>query len=79
MTCKGERLKIAIRFAKRSGFNGASYLMEWSGYSVFMPLFEDNEIHYIGQPIFILVKDAHPARTAIKYEWNEFTTLMPDV
>lgn len=65
MTCKGERHKIAIRFAKRSGFNGVSYLMEWSGYSVLMPLFEDNEIHYVGQPIFILVRDGLPQ------EWQE--------
>lgn len=79
MTCKGERLKIAIRFAKQNGFSGASYLIEWSGYSVFMPLFEDNEILYIGQPIYILVRHGEPPRTAMEYEWKEFITLIPDI
>ena len=44
-------------FAKDNGYDNAEYLGIWQDYKVFEPTFNDNNEHYIGYPLSILLKD----------------------
>ncbi|MGN0238094.1 MAG: hypothetical protein ACI4AK_08455 [Lepagella sp.] len=52
-----EYQKKASEMAKASIYHDAEYLGTWNGYEVFEPVFDDDEVHYIGFPQFILCKD----------------------
>lgn len=43
--------------AQKSIYDNARYLGKWKGFEVYEPVFEDDEIHYIGTPVFILAKN----------------------
>lgn len=47
--------KIAKRFAKREGYNGADHLGQWEGFEVFCAT--SNEPVFIGLPPYILVSE----------------------
>jgi len=46
-----------INFAKSQGFGAVKKLEDWHDYEIYEPLFNDDEIHFIGLPFFIMVKD----------------------
>lgn len=50
-------LNLAIKMAQKSIYDSARYLGEWRGFGVYEPTFEDDEVHFIGQPEFILAKN----------------------
>lgn len=52
-----EYQKRASEMAKASIYHDAEYLGTWKGYEVFAPTFDDDAVHYIGFPQFILCKD----------------------
>ena len=45
------------QLAKEYGYDNAVEVGNWHGYSVYDPTFNDGEIHYVGLPLKILVKD----------------------
>lgn len=49
-------LEKIIQLAKENGYDSAEYAGEWNGYSVYKPIFLDDEPHYIGIPEIILEK-----------------------
>jgi len=49
--------QAVVEFAKENGYDNAKYLGEWNTYTVFEPIFNDKEDHFIGYPLSILVKD----------------------
>lgn len=50
-------MKKILELARKNGFHSVKRLGMWQNYNVYEPIFTDNEIHYIGFPQFILVKD----------------------
>lgn len=50
-----EKNKV-LEYAKKMGYEGAYFRMEWKGYSVYEPVYSD-ELSYIGLPLMILEKD----------------------
>lgn len=46
-----------IDFAKLEGFDTAQRVENWRGYEIYEPLYNDGEVHYIGLPFFIMLKD----------------------
>lgn len=44
-------------YAKSKGYDRAEFRREWRGYKVFEPLWDDDEVHYVGYPYKIMVKD----------------------
>lgn len=44
-------------FAKKQGYDDVLYLNKWRGYDVYEPIFNNDEVHIIGVPLVILVKD----------------------
>lgn len=50
-------MKKILELARKNGFHSVKRLGMWQNHNVYEPIFTDNEIHYIGFPQFILVKD----------------------
>lgn len=50
-------LDSAIEMAQKSIYDSARYLGKWKGFDVYEPVFEDDEVHFVGQPEFILAKN----------------------
>lgn len=50
-------LNLAIKMAQKSIYESARYLGKWKGFDVYEPVFEDNEVHFVGTPEFILAKN----------------------
>ena len=50
-------LEKAIQLVKESGYDSAEYECKWNGYSVYVPIFHDPDLCYIGAPDIILEKD----------------------
>ena len=46
-----------VALAKKHGYDTAEYWTSWKGYDVYSPDFTDDEIHCIGLPQVILVKN----------------------
>lgn len=63
-----EYQKRASEMAKASIYHDAEYLGTWNGYEVFEPVFNDDEVHYIGFPQFILCKDGTARWTQTRQE-----------
>lgn len=49
-------LDAAVKMAQKSIYDSARYLGKWKGFDIYEPVFEDDEVHFIGQPEFILAK-----------------------
>jgi hypothetical protein len=49
-------LKRAVAMAQESIYDNAAYLGDWNEYAVYEPTFNDDEVHYIGIPQYILEK-----------------------
>ena len=47
----------ARKMAQQSIYNSVKYLGKWKDYDVFEPTFNDDEIHFIGFPQFILYNE----------------------
>lgn len=67
-----------IDLAKSYGFDGATYEMEWNGFKVFSPTFDDPEkVAFIGEPVFILY-DGKDTRVAARFEWEQILDALAD-
>lgn len=66
-----------VEFAKENGYDNAKYIGDWKSFKVFEPTFNDNEDHFIGYPLSILVKDKEIRFTTDK-ECFEVLKLYPD-
>jgi hypothetical protein len=44
-------------FAKEQGYICAKFSMEWNGYKCYEPIFDENEVSYVGLPLMIMVND----------------------
>ena len=50
------KLEKVIEFAKKQGYDSAKQLDDWNGYEVYEPLFDGEEVAFVGLPLLILVK-----------------------
>ncbi len=66
-------LEKIIKFAQESIYDTAEYLGKWSGYDVYEPGFDDDEVHCLGFPQYILVK-GDPIRWS--EDWKESRAIM---
>jgi hypothetical protein len=46
-----------LKFAKKQGYDEISYIGKWRGYDVYEPMFESEEVAFVGLPYVILVKE----------------------
>lgn len=51
---KQKFLEKARKMAQQSIYDNVKYIGKWKGYDVFEPTFDDDEVHFIGFPQFIL-------------------------
>lgn len=49
--------KDAIKLARESIYDNVQYIGKWNGFDVYEPIFEEDIVHHIGFPKFILEKD----------------------
>lgn len=75
MDRKKQAMIMAI--AKEYGFDAIEKLFNWNGYEVYSPYNKDGRMRFIGQPVFILVKQGQ-ARVATEEEWGLFIEKLPD-
>lgn len=68
-----------LSFAKAQGFDLASYVMEWEGFSVYV-LGHDTggEVYYTGYPVFVLVNEKKVIREATDKEMHSIIRACPD-
>lgn len=52
-------LKKIIEFARSCGYDSVIKKDSWKQFKVYEPLFNDDKIHHVGLPYFILVKNSH--------------------
>lgn len=52
---KKERI---IKFAKEHGYENIEYLGKWQDYDVYEPIFDEENVSFIGLPLVILVKNS---------------------
>lgn len=68
---------IIMTIAKDYGFDSFERVTDWNGYEVYSPYNKDGSMPFIGQPVFILVKQGQ-ARVATEDEWGRFIERLPD-
>lgn len=54
---KQKFLEKARKIAQQSIYDNVKYIGKWKGYDVFEPTFDDDEVHFIGFPQFILYNE----------------------
>lgn len=45
-----------INFAKEQGYDGALYIGKWRDYDIYEPVFNGDDVSFVGIPLLILVK-----------------------
>lgn len=46
-----------IAFAKKQGYDNALYIGKWKEYEAYEPVFDGDDVSFVGVPLLILVKD----------------------
>lgn len=68
-----------LSFAKAQGFDLASYVMEWEGFSVYALEHDTGgELYYTGYPVFALVNEHKEIREATDKEMHNIIRACPD-
>lgn len=68
-----------LSFAKAQGFDFASYVMEWEGFSVYALEHDTGgELYYTGYPVFALVNEHKEIREATDKEMHNIIRAYPD-
>ena len=68
-----------LTFAKTQGFDSASYVMEWEGFSVYVLEHDtDDGLYYTGYPVFALINEQNDAREATAEEMHGIMRACPD-
>ena len=49
-------MSAVVKFAKEEGYDDVIYLNKWNGYDVYEPVFDGDEVAFVGPPLVILVK-----------------------
>lgn len=70
---KQKILQKVKKMARNAGYHDAKAIGKWKGYEVAEPIFTDGVVHYIGIPMFILVKDGTMRWTV---NWQESKAIM---
>lgn len=73
---KQERNAV-LSIAEKYGFDAFDRIDDWNGYEVYSPYNKDGKIRFIGQPVFILVRQGR-ARVANEQEWEQIIAMSPD-
>lgn len=53
---KQNNIDNVLNLIKESIYDDAKYIGKWQGFEVYEPLFNDDEVHYTGMPLYILKK-----------------------
>lgn len=64
-------------FAKEWGYDDAEYVGQWRGYDTYEPFFHDDEIHHVGPPLCILVRDEKIRMTTPEESFERLDELFP--
>lgn len=57
---------VIVQFAKSKGYYDVIYNGKWRSYDVYEPVFQGNEVHYVGPPLTILVKGDEIRMSTVK-------------
>lgn len=63
-----------ISIVKENGYDTARYVGVWNGYEVWTGDFTDGEVHEVGLPLFVLVKDG-----TYKLGYDEWMEIMDEL
>lgn len=72
-----KKQEMIMAIAKEYGFDTFERIPDWKGYEVYSPYNKNSKMPFIGQPVFILVKQGQ-ARVATEEEWGQFIENLPD-
>lgn len=53
---KQNNIDNVLNLIKDSIYDDVKYVGEWQGFELYEPIFNDDEVHYIGMPSYILKK-----------------------
>jgi hypothetical protein len=70
---KQKKILEAKKMAREAGYHDAKRVGTWKGYEVVEPIFTDGEMHFIGFPLYILLKDGKMRWTK---DYNESLDVM---
>lgn len=54
---KAMKIEKVVEFARKQGYDNVKPLEKWKGYDVYEPIFDGEEVSFVGMPLLILVKD----------------------